>query len=434
MRRFRYVLIVLLVLVMTGSVSGCVRNPVTGEQELSFMSRSEEIETGRKYYPVMTQMYNGELDDKQLQQYVDRLGSQLAKVSHAPDYPYEFNVVNTSVPNAYALPGGFITVTRGLLLEMTDESQLAAVLGHEIVHVTARHSAQQQTRSTLTSLLLTAGNIYMRTEGVAYAGLYSDLGSVGAQALLASYSRSQEKTSDRIGMRYMAKAGYDPKGMVELQRILLEERKAQPGLMQQIFASHPLSEDRIDYTLKEIEEVRKEIDIPRKNQLNRFDTLVAKRWKPRQPAYEAYDKGMEYLGEEKFDQAKQAFRTAISGYDGEALFHAGLGLVLTEQKQPKDGRSSLDKALGLNSDVFRIQLYSGFNHFELDHHENSLENLKRAEELLPGVPAVTFYQGRNHEELGDIREAAKAYDKYLQIAPKGPHADYCRARLREWTR
>ncbi|MFB6346347.1 MAG: M48 family metalloprotease [bacterium] len=138
---------------------------------------------------------------------MEELGSRLAEVSDAPGYPYEFNVVNSSTPNAYALPGGFISVTRGLLLEMTSEDQLAAVLGHEIVHVTARHAAQQRTRSTVSQLLLSAGNIYLQAENVSHAGLYQDLGSIGARAILSSYSRAQEKLSDRVGMRYMAKAG-----------------------------------------------------------------------------------------------------------------------------------------------------------------------------------------------------------------------------------
>lgn len=431
-RKNRFALIAFVLFSLT-IVSGCAKNPVTGESEIMLMSRSEEIKLGRKYYPIMTQMNNGELQAKALQNYVEQLGYQLAEVSDAPKYPYEFNVVNSSVPNAYALPGGFISVTRGLLLEMTSEAQLAAVLGHEIVHVTARHTAQQRTRGIFTNLLMTAGSIYMRAEGVAHAGLYRELGSIGARAILASYSRSQEKLADRVGMRYMAKAGYDPSGMVGLQKLLLKLRENQPGMLQQFFASHPLTETRIDYSKQQVEIVQKQVDIPRRKQLDRFDEVVAEVWKPRQSAYEHYDRGMKLMNEDKFRQAESAFRKALSDYDGEALFHAGLGFALTKQGNPKAGRKALNRALQIYDHVFRIQLYSGLNYFELGEYGKSLKDLEKADSLLPGLPAVTFYRGRNYEELGDLESAARAYRDYLRMAPQGEHADYCRDRLREWS-
>jgi predicted Zn-dependent protease len=206
-------------------VGGCSKNPVTGESNISFLDRQEEIKMGRKYYPLMTQRYGGELRGKTLQTYVQNLGEQIAAVSDRPNLPYQFNVVNSSTHNAYALPGGFISITRGLLLEMDREAQLAAVLGHEVVHVAARHSVQQQTQGFFTNILLTAGSLYLRVEGFQYTGLYQDLGHVGAKAYLASYSRSQERQADLVGMRYIAKAGYDPKGMMKLQKLLLNLKK-----------------------------------------------------------------------------------------------------------------------------------------------------------------------------------------------------------------
>lgn len=413
-------------------LAGCAKNPVSGEREIALMSEKEEIRLGERHYPILTQIYGGELRGERLQEYVSRIGHQLADVSHNPDLPFEFNVVNTSDHNAYALPGGKVTVTRGLLLEMDREAQLAAVLGHEIVHATARHTVQQRTQGIFANVLMTAGSIYLRSEGVSYAGLYEDLGRVGASALLASYGRSQEEQADRVGMRYVAKAGYDPQGMIELQEILLRLREREPDLVQQLFASHPLSEERIEYSRREKEEVLSEIDPPEGNQLNRFEPLVVDVWKPRRPAYERLDEGIGEMKENRIAAALESFREALEVYDGEPLFHAWEGAALTELDRLESGRESLDRALDRKADVYRIRLFSGINHLERERYRDSLEDLDRADELLPEMPDVFFYRGRNHEELGNRNRAAEQYVEYLRRVQRGEKAEYARKRLREW--
>lgn len=425
---------VMCVMLLLGGLvlGGCATNPVTGQQEISLLSRKEGIKLGRKQHTMMTQLYDGELQDEELQTYVSRVGHQLAAVSHAPDLPYEFNVVNTSVPNAYALPGGFVSVTRGLLLEMDHERELAAVIGHEIAHATARHGAQQYTRNVFTGLFLTIGEIYLRTEGVQYAGLYGDLGSIGAQAILASYSRSQEQQADRLGIHYMAKAGYDPEGMVDLQQTLLALREQRPGWIEQLFSTHPLSEERIADSRKIIDEVRGEVEIPRDQRLDQFEPRVVNTWKPRKPAYNHMDSGVSHLKNDKLEAAKEDFRTAIQIYDGEALFHGWLGQTLTTDDKSEEAREHFDRALALNDGVFRLQLFSGVNHLKLEQHEASLEDLRRADELLSGFPDVVFFRGVNHDKLGNREKAAQFYRQYLNKVSSGEKADHARRRLREW--
>lgn len=430
--RYRRILIVLVVAFFTVQLSGCSKNPVTGQQELSLVGEKQEIETGKEYYPMMTQMNNGELQDQNLQEYVNKIGQQIADVSHNPDLPFKFNIVNTSTPNAYALPGGFISVTRGLLLKMDDEDQLAAVIGHEIAHATARHYAQQKTQSVFTGLLLTAGSIYLKSEGVQNVGLYQDLGRIGAQAMLASYSRSQEAQADRLGLRYMAKAGYDPNGMVELQQILLRQRKREPGALKQIFASHPLSESRIKKAKEQIPNLRSKIQIPTNNQANRFQPLVMRTWIPRKPAYEHMDTGVKKLKDDLNQEAVDNFQNAIDRYRGEALFHAWNGKAYDESGRYSKARESLNRAIQMNPNVFRIQLFSGINFFNLDKYRDSLSALERAESLLPKIPDVKYYRGRNHEALGNRDKAAGYYKGYLKQVKKGEKAQYAARRLREW--
>lgn len=430
--RIRSVFLVWL-FVLSTLVTGCAKNPVGGT-DLAFMSREEEIELGREHYPKIIQMHEGELQGKAVQNYVEDLGRQLTRVSHRPNLPYQFNVVNSSTPNAYALPGGFISITRGLLLEIENEKQLAAILGHEIGHVTARHAVQQQSSQVLTGILLTAANIYMRSEGVENPGLYSDIGEIGASAMLASYSRSQERQSDKLGLQYMTRAGYDPHGMIEIQRLLLELREEKPNFIQQLFSTHPLSENRIQHTRKLISQ--EDYDrVSDTSTLNRFEPVVAKTWKPRKPAYDSMDTGIEKLKNDRPETAVHHFRVAIDVYSGEALFHAWLGKALTEIDQLDQGREALDKALEINDKVYRIPMFSAINYLELGSYDKSLSQLNRVESLLQEYPETNYFRGRNYEELGDLPNAIKFYRKYLHTTKHGKHADdACEFLDRDWSR
>lgn len=428
----RKISICLTLAVLLTFIGGCAKNPVTGQQELSFMSEEREISTGKQYYPLMTQMNDAELQDPKLQAYVQTIGEQLASVSHRPKLPYQFNVVNSSTANAYALPGGFISVTRGLLLEMESENELAGVIGHEIAHATARHAARGEVRSILTNVLLTAGQIYLQSEGISNAGLYSDLGQIGAGAILASYSRDQERQSDRLGIQYMTKAGYNPQGMVELQQILLEQRKQNPGMFEQLFASHPLSEERIKNSQTLIDELDISTDTGVPGPPELFQNRVANPWLPRKPAYEQMDSGVKQLQDDHPKKAEENFRQAIEIYPDEALFHTWLGRSLDEQKKHDAARKAFDQSINLHGDVFRIRLYSGINYLELDEHQKSLDDLDKANELIPDHPLVDYYRGRNREEMGNRSKAAEHYTAYLNKVNEGPRAQYAYRRLQEW--
>ena len=194
---------------------GCSVNPVTGDREIILVSSSDELQMGEQNYVPMQQSQGGEYDvDPDLTAYVNGVGNKLAAVSDNP-LPYEFVVLNNSVPNAWALPGGKIAINRGLLTELGSEAELAAVLGHEIVHAAARHSAQQQTRSMWMQGLVVATAVV--TSDSDYGNMA--VGGVGAAAQMATmkYGRSAELESDKYGMRYMSKVGYDPQGAVALQ-------------------------------------------------------------------------------------------------------------------------------------------------------------------------------------------------------------------------
>src|SRR5262245_19021704 len=232
-------------------LGACGVNPVTGKKEIQFVTETQELQIGEKNYSPTRQGEGGDLTVlPDLTNYVSGVGQKLATVSDRK-LPYEFVVLNNSVPNAWALPGGKIAVNRGLLTELQNESELAAVLGHEIVHAAARHGAKAQERGTMMQVGMQAAQV-----GAAVGGVDTDLASLalqgagaGLQMVQMKYGRDQELESDHYGMKYMKLAGYDPWGAVTLQETfvrLFESDGKKQGWMEGLFASHPPSQERVD--------------------------------------------------------------------------------------------------------------------------------------------------------------------------------------------
>ncbi len=194
-----------LVLLLAAALAGaCASNPVSGRRQVSLMSEADEIEIGRRGDAEIRKEMGVYADDE-LQRYVSGVGQRIAEVSHRPSLPWTFTVVDVPAVNAFALPGGYIYVTRGLLAHLGDEAELAGVLGHEVGHVTARHAAQQYTRSATGGLGVLLASIFV--PGVRP---FSDLASAGLGTFFLKYGRDDELESDRLGVEYAAKAGWDP--------------------------------------------------------------------------------------------------------------------------------------------------------------------------------------------------------------------------------
>ena len=227
---------------------GCARNPVTGGSDVTMVSEKGEIEQGRKAHEQVIKFY-GVYEDQALQDYVNEIGQKLARASHRPDLEWHFTVVDAEDINAFALPGGYIYITRGIMAYLNSEAELAAVLGHEIGHVTARHQVRQQTQQTLAGILGAGAAIFTGSRAVA------DLANIGGQALLSGYGRDMELEADKLGAQYLAKTGYDTQAMIgvisvlknqetfEIQRAREEGRE--PRVYHGVFASHPSADQRL---------------------------------------------------------------------------------------------------------------------------------------------------------------------------------------------
>lgn len=238
---------------LTGAVlpGGCAVNPVSGKQDFVLMSEEAEIEMGRKAAPEVIKEF-GRYDREELQAYVQRVGEKLAAQSHRANLVYRFTVLDSTDVNAFALPGGYIYITRGLLAYLNSEAQLAAVLGHEIGHVTARHSVQQQSAAQAADIGFTLGSIlFPELANQGAQQLFNTLGS----ALLSGYGREHELEADRLGAQYMAKTGYDPHEIIAVigvlkdqetfEKQLAAEENREPRVYHGLFASHPDNDTRL---------------------------------------------------------------------------------------------------------------------------------------------------------------------------------------------
>ncbi|PWJ60076.1 putative Zn-dependent protease [Dyadobacter jejuensis] len=184
-------------------LSGCSKNPVTGKKELIFMSQEKELAIGAESHPSVVATM-GIYDDKNLQAFINEKGKAMGSISHRPDIPYQFFIVDSPVVNAFAVPGGYVYFTRGIMAHFNNEAEFAGVLGHEIGHITARHSARQQTTQILGQVGLMAGMVLSpQIRGMA------DQAQQVVGTLLLSYSREHETESDGIGVQYSSKIGYD---------------------------------------------------------------------------------------------------------------------------------------------------------------------------------------------------------------------------------
>ena len=190
------------------TVTGCAVNPATGQRQFMLVSESEEIEMGREADGPITESF-GLYESEALRAMVTNLGNDMASRSERPALPWSFKLVDDPMVNAFALPGGFIFITRGIMASLNSEAELAGVIGHEIGHVTARHSASQMSRQQFQQIGLGVGSI-LSSDVASVAGVLS----AGLGLLNLSYSRGDESQSDELGVRYMSRAGYDPNALV----------------------------------------------------------------------------------------------------------------------------------------------------------------------------------------------------------------------------
>jgi predicted Zn-dependent protease len=384
------------------TLSTCGVNPVTKKHELQLVSEAQEIAIGTQNYSPTRQSQGGDyILDQELTAYVQSVGNKLAAVSDRK-LPYEYTVINDSVPNAWAMPGGKIAFNRGLLYELHSEAELAAVMGHEMVHAAARHGAKGMERGILLQGAMVAVGI--GAQNTDYANLIVGGAQLGTQLISSKYGRDAESESDLYGMQYMKKAGYDPTAAVTLQEtfVRLSEGK-KSNFIEGLFASHPPSPERVAANKATLAQVGAGGEWGKEIYAQKTAKLRAT-----QGAYKAYDEAVKALNEKNIDKAKTLVKQAIAIEPKEARFQELLGDIALTEKKSQDALTFYDKAIKLQPDYFKPHIQSGIALFNMGKKAEAEPFLKRANELLPTAPGHALL-GQLAEERGDINGALQHY-------------------------
>ena len=427
-------------------LAGCATNPVTGEQELRLIPETMELSLGRENYLPARQMQGGDyVADPGVAAYVREVGQRLADVADRR-LPYEFAVVNDSEPNAWALPGGKIAVNRGLLYLLEDEAELAAVLGHEIVHAAARHGAKAMERGLLLmgAVAAVSAAVDRRGRGGKPAGMLAvGAAQVAAVLLGQKYSRDAEREADHYGMLYMARAGYDPAAAVSLQEKLLRlkrEKGGPPGWLERLLSSHPPSEERVQAARARLATLPRGGARGRERYRRRLARLLGTR-----EAYAAYDAGRKALEKEKRPRkALRLARKAIRIEPREALFHALKGDALAKLGRRHAALQAYEEAERLNPGYYYPKERRGILLARLGDHEAARAALEASIALLDTAPArhalahVARAEGRPDEARGHLRVVAqgkgplarRALEELLDMDLPVRAWDYLKASLR----
>jgi len=352
-----------------GLAAGCATNPVTGQSELMLVSEEEELQLGKQAFSELAWQQGGPLKiDPPTQAYLDGIVRKLHQVSHRSNLPVDFTLESASEPNAWAIPG-HTAMNRGLLQYLENEGQFAFVMGHEMGHVAARHTAARQSRAALGNV--GAGVLGAAGDVVGLGDLVSGVAGAGTQLLLLSYDRGQELQADQLGTLYMARAGYDPNEAVHAHEVLnkaidgylanLGQKRGADSTMSQIMSTHPRHEVRV----AEIQAYIK--TLPPSEVWIEGDGKNAERWLQQTesvrrlaPAYARYDRSVQAFSQaiqaaeqkqsavvrQKVGDSQREVEAAIQLAD-QAQFETLQGYLLAVQGRKGEARTAFNRAVYL---------------------------------------------------------------------------------------
>lgn len=413
-----------------GMLVACAVNPVTGKRQLVLMSEREEIALDQQHSPHQFSADFGKVQDPELNRYLTEVGSKMASLSHRPEMPYSFRAVNAVYVNAYAFPGGSIAATRGILLEMENEAELAALLGHELGHVNARHTAERMSKAMLLNALVGVGTVLVASKDETAGLITAGVGSIGSTLLLAKYSRDDERQADALGMEYMNRAGYSPNGMIGLMDVLRSLSDRKPSAIEAMFSSHPMSDERYQTAVQSANSTyasRKTQKLARERYMDHTGRLREKR-----EAVEMMQHAQRELGRENYARAETRLKEALKKESGD---YAGLLLMSHCQlamDEPRAAEGFAEKAKQVYPSEAQAHQLSGVAKLRQKKFSAAYSEFSAYDNLLPGNPNITFLKGYTQENMGHRPEAASEYTQYLRSVDQGEQAEYARSRLVDW--
>ncbi len=417
-------------LAAAGLMFRCATDPVTGKKQFMLVSEDTEKQIDRQYAPLQFSTDFGAVQDSQLNSYVSEVGNKMAAASHRPHMPYSFRVVNATYVNAYAFPGGSIAATRGIMLSLENEAELASLLGHELGHVNARHAAEQMSKGQLTQAIVGGVSVLAGTQSAVLGDLAGQLGQIGAGALLASYSRDNEREADALGMEYMVGAGYGSEGFVGLMEMLNSMSKHKSTTVDLLFATHPMSQERYDTAVQTTNTKYKAAlkgPLYKERYMDHTAGLRARR-----EAIEEIQNGEKMLAARKYDAASGHFRQALKKAPDDYVAMCMMSISNLIQKQYAVGRQYAEMAQTVYPQEAQAYHLSGFANIQLKDFDKAYEEFNAYERLLPENPNTIFFKGYSQEGMNHIEQAADEYQRYLKVMQQGKYAQHAYKRLVDW--
>ncbi len=409
---------------------GCAVNPVTGENQLMLVSPDQEVQIDRQNAPHQFSSDYGVCQDQALNRYLEQTGRLLTPHTHRPAMPYNFHCVNATYANAYAFPGGSIAATRGILLALDNEAELAALLGHELGHVNARHTARQMTQGTLIQAVVGGISAVADAQGSAYGQLAGRLGMIGAGALLAGYSRENEREADALGLEYMVRAGYGADGFVGLMDILRGMSRRTPGAIELMFATHPMSDERYQTA---VAAVHGPFAAARRNPLykERYmdHTAGLRRIKG---AIEAMQTADIEMGKKNYGAAGNLLDKALKIAPDDYAALVMMAKCQTAMNRPAQALRYAERAKQVYPQEAQALHLAGFVKLQQKDYDGALADFNACRQALPGNPNTAFFQGLALEGMQRREQAARAFHQYLQSVRQGDRAQYAYGRLVAW--
>ena len=392
MRRSLRILLTSSLIVLNAGLLACTVG--NGERPGLFerIDRAEEIRIGEENFEPVLQVRGGRYTlDPMLASYVEQVGMKLARTSGA-NLPWEFAIVNNSLPNAWSLPGGKIAINRGLLVKLESEDQLAAVLAHEIAHSSNSHSARAMERGLLLEAAMRALGLDNDEPGSAVGS-----GVVGIQIIAARFSQSAEFEADADGMLYMARAGFDLDGALELQHMMLREMSRPNSDWQAgVTSSHPPSEDRIVAHRRIRAELEKELPIRSNDDSTQFQSMT-RRLRAAEPAYVNYNVAIWELARSNLGAAHERISKALQVENREGRFHALHAEYYERTGDIEAALAEYEMAIRLEPEYHAIHQGYGLLLKRLERLDEAHAALSKANALLQDA--------ETHEALGDIAVA-----------------------------
>ncbi len=471
----RNILLVFISLLITfySLLSGCAVNPVTGRQELMFVSETKEVEMGQELYP--NALWGdlgggGEYKDEKLKTYLKDIVLRIHGASHRPNLPVEFAIQNSSVPNAWAIPG-YVVITRGLLASLESEAEFVFVMGHEMGHVSARHSARHITYSMIQQIGLGAAGIAL--SGKEYSDIGLRLGAMGSSLLLLKYGRDDELEADRLGIEYMTRLGYRPENAVNAHKNLeraseeymksLGKNTEEKGFFDSLLSTHPRTSVRIDEIQQLITGMEPSAIYGNGTNKEKFQAMIAELKNTNRIYVESYDKAVRAFGKNDLDEADYLASKAINQNDRQPAFHTLKGFVRLKKKDYIESEKYFNAAMDIDKDyapalrgMGAIRYYKGdysgsagylkrslaifpqdiparyflgMSYYKMRMYKTALPHLKMFADVQPRHPEIHAILGICYENINDLYSAYSEYVAQIKVAPNNEMGKYAASRI-----